>query len=182
MMLQLPPKTFCLIRHGETSANRDGIIAGAHDVDLTDKGRKQAEALRETEWPTATMLFASPKRRAQDTCALAFPDAPFHTQSDLRERDWGIFEGLPITQLPPRDGKPEGGEDWGEMQRRVASAISEGCALAQDLLPIFVCHSGVIRATRILAGQSNVGARPHNAQPIYFEWTGREHKEIYDVE
>jgi len=41
----LPPQRFCLIRHGETTANADAIIAGVTDVPLTRLGRDQARAL-----------------------------------------------------------------------------------------------------------------------------------------
>ena len=33
-----PPRSFCLIRHGETTANADGCIAGRTDVALTERG------------------------------------------------------------------------------------------------------------------------------------------------
>ncbi|MFC4213788.1 histidine phosphatase family protein [Pseudophaeobacter arcticus] len=175
---KLPPRSICLIRHGETTANRDGIIAGRLDVALTDLGRQQARALQAYPWPGAIALFSSPLERAQETCRLGFPDQNFHCHPGLRERNWGRFEGAPLSELPPREGRPEGGEDWSEMITRVARAITTCCAQAQDRLPVLVCHSGVIRATRLLAGQQSSGRRPANAHPISFVWLDDSHKEI----
>lgn len=178
----LPKKTFCLIRHGETTANRDLIIAGRLDVSLTKTGRAQAKALQALKWPTAYRLFTSPMQRAQDTCALGFPTQAFHTHPGLRERDWGIFEGQPLAKLPKREGRPEQGEDWAEMIDRVAATLHDCCALAEGTLPILICHSGVIRATRILVGQNTSGQRPANAHPIHFKWNGTSHQEtVHDV-
>jgi broad specificity phosphatase PhoE len=175
---KLPPRSICLIRHGETTANRDGIIAGRLDVALTDLGRQQARALQAYPWPGAIALFSSPLERAQETCRLGFPDQNVHCHPGLRERNWGRFEGAPLSELPPREGRPEGGEDWSEMITRVARAITTCCAQAQDRLPVLVCHSGVIRATRLLAGQQSSGRRPANAHPISFVWLDDSHKEI----
>ncbi|WP_281953918.1 histidine phosphatase family protein [Pseudophaeobacter arcticus] len=175
---KLPPQSICLIRHGETTANRDGIIAGRLDVALTDLGRQQARALQAHPWPGAIALFSSPLERAQETCRLGFPDQNFHCHPGLRERNWGRFEGAPLSELPPREGRPTGGEDWSEMITRVARAITTCCAQAQDRLPVLVCHSGVIRAIRLLAGQQSSGRRPANAHPISFVWLDDSHKEI----
>ena len=47
----LPSRSFCLIRHGETTANADEIIAGVTDVPLTQLGRDQAHPLSHRTWP-----------------------------------------------------------------------------------------------------------------------------------
>lgn len=174
----LPQKSFCLIRHGETTANRDQIIAGRWDVALTETGRQQAETLRQLEWSSPLALFASPMARAVESCRLGFPGQSFEIHPDLRERDWGAFEGKPLAQLPPREGCPERGEDWSDMIRRVAGAVTDCCLAAQTDLPVILCHSGVIRAVRLLSGQTTTGTRPDNASPVHFYWTDHGHKEL----
>ncbi|TQV67958.1 histidine phosphatase family protein [Aliiroseovarius halocynthiae] len=166
-----------MIRHGETTANRDAVIAGRTDVELTDTGRAQARALVGGEWPSSRMLFTSPMQRARETSELGFPSEQPQVHPGLRERDWGVFEGQPLSALPPREGRPEQGEDWKEMIDRVSAAIHDCCACAQGRLPIMICHSGVIRAARILAGDTHTSTRPENAHPIYFDWTGTRHQE-----
>lgn len=166
-----------MIRHGETSANRDGIIAGRLDVPLTEKGRAQARGLSSFHWQQNYQLFSSPLGRAVETCTLGFPTKDFRIVPDLRERDWGVHEGRPLAELPAREGRPEKGEGWEDMIDRVAGAIHDCCNRANDRLPILICHSGVVRIARILAGQTMTGTRPPNAIPIFFNWTGSHHRE-----
>lgn len=174
-----PTRGFCLIRHGETTANADDIIAGITDVPLTPRGQSQARALSDHVWPGPIALYSSPLSRARDTCALAFPGRAFTVIDGLRERNWGVFEGRPLTEQPARDATPDKGESWPAMLARVHRAISDICASADTALPVIVCHSGIIRAARVLWTTGHVGSRPPNAVPILFEESGPTLKEIY---
>ncbi|WP_316858571.1 histidine phosphatase family protein [uncultured Cohaesibacter sp.] len=173
---KLPERTFCVIRHGQTTANRDEIVAGATDVPLSDLGREQAARLAEMEWSDDIALFVSSKTRAQDTCQLGFPGRPFEINPGLSERDWGEYEGRPISELPSRETSPERGEAWHDMIRRVGKAVCECCEKAGDSLPVIVCHAGVIRAIYVLIGQNEKGRPAANATPIYIRWTGSAHE------
>lgn len=168
----LPSQNFCLIRHGETTANADAIIAGVTDVPLTQLGRDQARALSQTTWPEPVAIYASPMSRAQDTARLAFPGEHFKLHSGLRERDWGVFEGQPLTKAPLREDTPDQGESWPDMILRAQAAITEICATSQNKMPILICHSGIIRAARVLWTTGDAGERPPNATPIIFQRTG----------
>ncbi len=174
---RLPARPFVLIRHGETTANRDQIIAGRLDVALTEAGRKQAQALQNLHWEQPLAIFTSPMARARDTTSLAFPDLPATVHPLLGERDWGIFEGRPWRDLPPRDATPEGGESWAAMIARVHTALVGCISEAGTALPILICHSGVIRATRLLTGQPDVGQRAPNAHPLHYRPIGEIHEE-----
>ena len=102
------------------------------------------------------------------------PDPP-------RERDWGAFEGQPLSQQPIREDTPDGGESWPAMLDRVAGAIHAACAATPaGHLPVLVCHSGIIRATRVLWTPHDAGTRPPNAIPILFQRSGTflEEKEL----
>ncbi|MEP2922007.1 MAG: histidine phosphatase family protein [Sulfitobacter sp.] len=169
----LPPQRFCLIRHGETTANADAIIAGVTDVPLTRLGRDQARALSQRTWPKQIAIYASPMSRAQHTARLAFPNQHFTLHDGLRERHWGVFEGRPLTEQPLREDTPDQGEGWTDMIIRVQTAITEICAASQGRLPVLVCHSGIIRAARILWTTGDAGQRPPNATPLLFEQTDR---------
>lgn len=161
----LPSQDFCLIRHGETTANADAITAGVTDVPLTQLGRDQARALSHLTWPEHIALYASPMSRAQNTARLAFPGQNFELHSGLRERDWGLFEGRPLAEQPLREETPDQGESWSGMIMRVQAAITEICAASQGNMPVLVCHSGIIRAVRVLWTTGDAGQRPPNATP-----------------
>lgn len=183
VLQHLPARPFVLIRHGETTANRDQIIAGRLEVELTEKGRAQARALRALAWDEPLAVFTSPMARARETAALAFPAHPATQHPGLKERDWGIFEGRPLPDLPPRDTTPEDGEGWRRMILRVHAALTTCLIEAVPNLPVVICHSGVIRATRLLTGQSTAGTRAPNAHPIHFRpvsgLIGCTHEEIF---
>ncbi|APG46946.1 histidine phosphatase family protein [Phaeobacter porticola] len=169
----LPSRSFCLIRHGETTANADEIIAGVTDVPLTQLGRDQARALSDSIWPEPIAIYASPMSRAKHTAELAFPARGFEVHDGLRERDWGVFEGQPLSEQPVRENTPDRGESWPDMLMRVQTTITGICASSPHALPVLVCHSGVIRATRVLWTTGDVGQRPPNATPLLFENTGK---------
>ena len=169
----LPSRSFCLIRHGETTANANKIIAGVTDVPLSQMGRFQASALSNRVWPDPIVIYASPKSRAQHTAQLAFPGREFKLHNGLRERHWGVFEGQPLTEQPARENTPDQGESWSDMLMRVRSTITEICASSEAPLPVLVCHSGIIRAARVLWTTGDVGQRPPNALPLLFEKAGQ---------
>jgi len=109
--------------------------------------------------------------RAQHTARLAFPNQHFRLHNGLRERDWGVFEGRPLAEQPLREDTPDQGEGWSDMIMRVHTAIIEICAVSQGRLPVLVCHSGIIRAARILWTTGDAGQRPPNATPLLFKQT-----------
>ncbi|KFI25054.1 histidine phosphatase family protein [Paenirhodobacter enshiensis] len=166
--MTLPRRAFVAIRHGETDANRAGLIAGRTEAMLTEAGRAAAARLAQWSWPADLALFASPQRRARDTAALAFPRRSARILPGLRERDWGCHEGAPVSTLPPRHACPEGGEPYEEMLARVTTATCLALESAGDRLPVLVAHSGVIRILRLLSGGSDGGPSAPNATPILF--------------
>ncbi|MBI4899109.1 MAG: histidine phosphatase family protein [Actinobacteria bacterium] len=82
-----------LVRHGETEWSRSGRHTSVTDVDLTDEGVRQAEALRTTLDPDDFgLVLSSPRLRARRTAALAgFPDPVI--DDDLAEWFYGDYEG-----------------------------------------------------------------------------------------
>jgi broad specificity phosphatase PhoE len=88
-----------LVRHGETEWAREGRHTGRTDVPLTDAGRDQARALgRCLAGHRFELVISSPMARAADTARLAgFPDPK--TDPDLREWDYGVFEGRRTAEI-----------------------------------------------------------------------------------
>jgi broad specificity phosphatase PhoE len=62
-----------LVRHGQSTANRDGILQGQYDAPLSELGRRQAQHLggwfasRGISWDAA---YCSPLSRARDTATI----------------------------------------------------------------------------------------------------------------
>jgi broad specificity phosphatase PhoE len=59
-----------LVRHGETTPNRQGLLLGRADPPLTDRGRRQADELAvQLGALQPVAVFTSPLARARDTAA-----------------------------------------------------------------------------------------------------------------
>lgn len=83
-----------LVRHGQTEWSLSGQHAGSTDIPLTEAGRRQALALddRLSRWRFERVL-SSPLARALDTCRLAGMAERADLTDDLKEWDYGEYEG-----------------------------------------------------------------------------------------
>jgi probable phosphoglycerate mutase len=83
-----------LVRHGETEWARNGRHTGTTDIPLTDTGRTQARALgRRLAGRAFALVLSSPLSRAAETARLAGFGDRLEIDPDLREWDYGAFEG-----------------------------------------------------------------------------------------
>lgn len=81
-----------LIRHSITPGNLKGHYVGATDQPLAPQGIALAEERRGT-FPQPQKLWVSPMVRCRQTAELLFPGMAQQQVSDLRECDFGDFEG-----------------------------------------------------------------------------------------
>lgn len=89
-----------LIRHGETEWSRSGQHTGRTDIPLNRAGEIRAVELRErlAEHSFARVL-SSPLCRAKETCRLAgFADLAV-VCDELREWDYGVYEGRTTSEI-----------------------------------------------------------------------------------
>lgn len=88
-----------LVRHGETEANRDGILQGHVDYPLTELGVTQAKTLAKTVSPqTWDKVWASDLPRCVTTAGLILSLGPQHDikqTKNIREFCFGVRDGLP---------------------------------------------------------------------------------------
>ena len=154
------PTRIVAIRHGETAWNADGRLQGQLDIPLNPRGQAQAarlaDALRHEGLDT---VVSSDLGRARQTAeALAGPlGLPLQLHGGLRERCFGIFEGLTRDELALRwpeaharwqrrepDYVPPGGESLVAFSARcVGAAAALAQAHAGGSLAL-VCHGGVL--------------------------------------
>jgi probable phosphomutase (TIGR03848 family) len=92
--------TVLLLRHGRTTANAAGGLAGRQPVELDDTGRAQAAAVgaRLRPLPLAAVV-TSPLIRCRQTVELALPDAEPVVEEDLTEAGYGDWEGQSLKTL-----------------------------------------------------------------------------------
>jgi probable phosphoglycerate mutase len=123
-----------LVRHGESTANAQGLLLGRTDAELTDKGRDQATAVRRLLHDPVTQVRSSPLTRATDTAALLALEVPTELDARWIEVDYGEFECQPLRDVPAdvwREWRtdpafrPAGGETLAEVDERVAAACDE---------------------------------------------------------
>ena len=122
-----------LARHGETEWSLNGRHTGRTDLPLTDAGRQRARALAAAlEGRDFALVLTSPLRRATETCELAGLGDRGELREDLREWDYGEYEGLTTPEILDRepgwslwtDGCP-GGETAENVGARADRVIEE---------------------------------------------------------
>jgi probable phosphoglycerate mutase len=88
-----------LVRHGETEWSRDGRHTGVTDLALTLVGERQAASVAQAFADgVPNLILCSPRQRARRTAELAGL-VPYEVLDDLREWDYGDFEGLTTEQI-----------------------------------------------------------------------------------
>lgn len=156
-------KTFKLhlIRHGLTEGNLRGLYIGSGtDMPLCDEGRRRLRELKERfDYPQPDTVFSSPLLRAVETAGILFPNAKHQfTVQDLREANFGAFEGRPVKELvKDKDFKkwitpgfgfvPAGAEPTADFHRRCAQSLLrlfEYMIRAEVDEAACVTHGGVI--------------------------------------
>ena len=122
-----------LLRHGETVFNAQGRAQGFSDPELTELGRRQAQALANAfASETLTAVYASDLKRAVETARFIAQPHGLTVQTDpgLREINQGIFEGLRITEM--RTQYSELVEEWIAAPDRFVIPEGESLAQAQE--------------------------------------------------
>lgn len=156
-----------MVRHGQSTANAEGVWQGRLDFPLSEKGREQAlRAGRLLAGSSIGAIYASPLSRALETAQILSRESGFggevSTNSGLVERAGGQLEGTTREERKAKDpdlvaklqSLPEeerwsvvGAETDEEVLARFEEAISEifGRYPAANRI-VVVSHGGSIRA------------------------------------
>ena len=145
-----------LIRHGKTPGNAERRYIGVTDEPLSEEGRAEAERVGADR--SVKLVFVSPLLRARQTASILFPEAEQRVVPDLRETDFGVFEGRNADEMVDDPeyrewvdgmclGACPGGESRGDVSRRAVPAFIQAVREAEDAdveEAVFVTHGGVI--------------------------------------
>ncbi len=146
-----------LIRHGQTAGNAGRRYIGRTDEPLSPDGI--ALARQAAADPSVPLVYVSPMQRARQTAAILFPRAVQIVIPDLREMDFGDFEGRSADEMEHDTayrawvdgmclGRCPGGESRAEFEARTVAAFVDamrGAADARSLdTAVFVVHGGTI--------------------------------------
>ena len=158
-----PTRVFAL-RHAQTAWNAEQRIQGQLDLPLDDIGRLQAALLAQAlAGEGIAAIYSSDLQRAHDT-ALALAAATglsVFTQTALRERAFGRFEGATFAEIEqrwPDDALrwrrrepgfgPGGGEPLSEFYSRSVAAVTQLAARHPGQAIAVVAHGGVLDCLR----------------------------------
>ncbi len=145
------PGRLVLVRHGTTAWSRAGRHTGRTDVPLEDQGRAEAgEVGRSVRGHAFARVLTSPLSRARETCELAGFGARAEICDDLREWDYGEYEGLTTAQI--RETRPGwtlwkdgvlGGETIDQVAQRADHIVALARSTSDDTL-VFA-HGHILR-------------------------------------
>ena len=139
-----------LIRHGLTEGNLLGQYLGSGtDSPLCQSGIERLEMLREKfTFPWPEKLYVSPMKRTIETAEIIYPDHDYTIVADLRECQFGEFEGRTFQELmviDPNSGyQPEGGE--------ASAYFAERVVLALDQIFMYMMRNGIHEASAVTHG------------------------------
>lgn len=162
-------KEILLLRHGKTPGNALRQYIGRTDEALSPEGRA---ALSELHYTPAEVVYISPMQRCRETAALLFPAARLQTVENLREMDFGHFEGRSYLDMENDaeyrawvdsgcEAPIPGGERKDDFTERCCAAFLQVMAADSTDRSVFVVHGGTIMAILSRFG------RPARS---YYEW------------
>jgi broad specificity phosphatase PhoE len=140
-----------LVRHGETDWNADGRLQGQTDRPLSDFGRRQAQQLAdELAEEELEAIYASDLSRARQTAEILGGrlGLAIVLDPDLREKDWGTWEGLTAIE---RDRVEFVGESTEAHQERTLRALRRIAERHPGGRVLVVTHGGSMRRVQTAA-------------------------------
>ena len=147
------------IRHGDVSDTLKGRYIGSTDVPLSEEGRQNLKSYDEKYiYPGTQVVFTSPLRRCTETAALLYPFQKAIVIDELRECDFGLWEGKTADELKSepeferwlageRGAKPPKGESGAEFSERICTVfeqIVDGLIRTNNTESVIITHGGVI--------------------------------------
>ena len=153
---------FILIRHGETSWNKEGRYQGQIDTALSDYGRSQgAKITAALANIPIDVCYSSPLKRSLDTAEMSLGDRDITINTDdrLLEINHGAWEGLLASEVEKRwpdilekwrttvvDAQMPGGENMLEVRDRAMEALEEHIKKHEGKTILVAAHDAINKA------------------------------------
>lgn len=148
-----------LIRHGESALGAKRRYAGHVDTPLTARGRREVlDLLPSLRRFSVSRVYSSDLRRCRETARILAGHSPVYFTRDLRELDFGAWEGLTSEEIlrshadhyrawidDPAGTTPPRGESFLTMKRRVCGFVGHLAWHHPDEDFVIVTHGGPIR-------------------------------------
>lgn len=146
-----------MIRHSITPGNKRRAYIGASNESLCEEG---IELLKNRTYPEVEMVITSPMKRCMQTAMCIYPDKSPYVIDQLRECDFGAFEGMTYEELKEKvvyqewlskEGKipfPQG-EDQMEFRKRCVQGFDDAVDYLHNTnirSAAMVVHGGTIMA------------------------------------
>ena len=148
-----------VIRHGMTDANSKATYIGITDLPLSAEGKTDLfNKMDEFDYTSVQKVYSSPLKRCTQTAEILYPGVFLQTVTELREMNFGDFEGKSaddLVNIPEFKDWLKGGIDNappnGESIRQVIERCYEGFDfIASDMMEqgltncAVVTHGGII--------------------------------------
>lgn len=141
-----------LIRHGLTEGNLKQQYIGKTDLPLAGVGVSELMRLKEeVDYPRVDNVYSSPMLRCKQTANILYPAKDVGLVDNLREIDFGEFEGKTAAELEAlpsyadwaagRISAAPAGEDNTEFAKRLCVGLNE---IVRDMMRTNAEHSAVI--------------------------------------
>lgn len=146
------------MRHGETEWSAAGRHTGRTDIPLSEIGRGQATVMKQRlSGHDFARVLVSPSKRALETCEVAGLGTVAQTMEELREWDYGSYEGRTTHDIRAErpgwllwtDGVPEG-ETAEDVGRRMDGVVELVRSIDGDVALFGHGHSLRVLAARWL--------------------------------
>jgi len=195
------------MRHGESENNVSGLLCNDDSIpsNLTEFGRSQAlRAGASLGKEGITRIYASPLARGRGTAAavaeaLGLSEEQISYDERLTEIGLGVHNGRPleeyqrslVTQEEFMHVRPEGGESWADMRRRLGAFLYEIEAKNTNETVLIVTHGSPLRmfsaVSRGLSLQEflsdwNAARDPVNAEVRELSFVPVPHNDDYELD
>jgi broad specificity phosphatase PhoE len=140
-----------LIRHGETEWSLSGAHTSRTDIPLTARGEERATKIRDyLAHRKFSLVLSSPMLRARETCRIAGYGDVAQTEENLREWDYGVYEGRTTAEIRKEqpdwsiwDAPPPQGEPVEHVAARTQQVIDRAAKSGGDVA--LFAHAHVLR-------------------------------------